>query len=352
MSSTSASFRLWGHGDVERARHALPGLGSGGRDGGDELAPHVDFDVAPQRVGDGAEIGREPDDALESGRVEPRHLRADAELDRGDSRRALHLVEGARGAHRQALRRRPVLAQHPARAPSQSSWRARSRGAPPGSSCPPLALSAPPMSPRAPRARRSPLVSVPAPRASDPSQTISASRRATGMVHAPVREAGTPPPLPLLPPSPPRPVISWSVHMPSSVPPRGLGGYGEHCPLRAGTGPHATGVAVGGGTVALRARARRPVLLGLGAAARRRAQGRSSSGWGRCLSARAPWCALRARTCSQRSWLGAGSRRDFSSDAMIVLASTMVISGSEVHVSISECRRPAGARSASAACRR
>ena len=42
--------------------------------------------------------------------------------------------------------------------------------------------------------------------------------------------------------------------MPSSVPTRGLGGYGEHCPLRAGTGPHAARVALGGGTGGHRAR--------------------------------------------------------------------------------------------------
>jgi hypothetical protein len=69
-------------------------------------ATHADLDVATQSVGDRAEVCRPPDHLLESGRLESVHLCAGGELDRRYSRRALHLTEGAGGAHRHALGRR------------------------------------------------------------------------------------------------------------------------------------------------------------------------------------------------------------------------------------------------------
>jgi hypothetical protein len=88
MSSISASSRPWGGRADEPSGGALPpGLG-GGLQAGGELAAHADPDVATERVGDRAEIGRLPDHLLEECRLESGHLCADRELDRRYSRRA------------------------------------------------------------------------------------------------------------------------------------------------------------------------------------------------------------------------------------------------------------------------
>ena len=175
----------------------------------------VTVDVATQRVGDRAEIGRPPDDALEYGRLEPRYLCADGELDDRDSWHALHLAECAGGAHGQALGRRLVLAEHKRdrhREAAGMGSRNELLGA---------RLAVRSLGPRRPRHRA--LVEHTASARQRPG---SACERALpddlGFTHR--YGHGSP--------------SCLAIHIPRSVPTRGLRRYGRHCPFGGGTGPH------------------------------------------------------------------------------------------------------------------
>ena len=167
MSSISTSCRLWGQGDDGPAGTTLLGLGGGSRRCG-QIAPHGDLDVAAQRVGDRAEIGRPPDHAARD--RPPRSP--------GTCARTVSSTVVIRGApstsssvqaalHGHAVRRRLVLAEHKRERHREAAGMAAAMSSS-GLVLPSAARSATPTSPRSCSSAPLPLVSVPAPRASGP----------------------------------------------------------------------------------------------------------------------------------------------------------------------------------------
>src|SRR3954447_7036255 len=84
----TGSSSLWGPALRSRRKSRSPPRLRGAIGAGGQLAPHVDLDVATQRVGDRAEIGGASEHALEVGRLlDPGNPGVHGELHRRHSRR-------------------------------------------------------------------------------------------------------------------------------------------------------------------------------------------------------------------------------------------------------------------------